>query len=301
MSIANSMKENEIPVRGTPVFICGHPRSGTTLLKSLLDGHSDFLVFPEDTGYLARIAKRPELVPEDGLVWLLDESGCRKLDLEDDEGWRDYSKFDFDAFREQVWLEFRTGKLTHRRALESIMIAYGQQIGQGEKRYWLEKTPGNENHLFLASQWFSEVRALCLVRDPRDVYASYKRKREHEGKALSLQSFICRWGTGVWAWQQWVARNPGGLTIRYEDLVRYPRETLSVICRFLRVGYRMKLERPTLQGNNWVGGSSFSNEFSEISTKPIGRRSVLATAGRLPGPSTPQHSGCPVSIARGSK
>ena len=35
-----------------PVFICGAPRSGTTLLSNLLDGHSELLVLPSETHIL---------------------------------------------------------------------------------------------------------------------------------------------------------------------------------------------------------------------------------------------------------
>lgn len=42
----NSEIDNE--VLGQPVFICGCPKSGTTLLASLLDGHSELLIIPEE-------------------------------------------------------------------------------------------------------------------------------------------------------------------------------------------------------------------------------------------------------------
>ena len=35
-----------------PVFICGAPRSGTTLLSNLLDGHHNLIVFPVETHIL---------------------------------------------------------------------------------------------------------------------------------------------------------------------------------------------------------------------------------------------------------
>src|SRR5690606_37795143 len=34
-----------------PVFICGHHRSGTTLLQELLDGHPELLVLPSEGTY----------------------------------------------------------------------------------------------------------------------------------------------------------------------------------------------------------------------------------------------------------
>ena len=37
------------------IFICGYPKSGTTLLLSLLDSHSELLVFPEEIQYFSRV------------------------------------------------------------------------------------------------------------------------------------------------------------------------------------------------------------------------------------------------------
>src|SRR5215813_2734719 len=45
-----------------PTFICGHQRTGTTLLQNLLDGHPQLLVLPSEGtyftsfGYVARAA-----------------------------------------------------------------------------------------------------------------------------------------------------------------------------------------------------------------------------------------------------
>src|SRR5690606_8473506 len=36
-----------------PVFICGHHRSGTTLLQELLDGHPELLVLPSEGTYFS--------------------------------------------------------------------------------------------------------------------------------------------------------------------------------------------------------------------------------------------------------
>ena len=38
-----------------PVFICGHRRSGTSLMLSLLDNNADFICFPAETGFFYAI------------------------------------------------------------------------------------------------------------------------------------------------------------------------------------------------------------------------------------------------------
>lgn len=39
-----------------PVFVCGHHRTGTTLLRNLLDGHPDVVVLPSEGTYLTSFA-----------------------------------------------------------------------------------------------------------------------------------------------------------------------------------------------------------------------------------------------------
>ena len=48
-------------------FIAGSPRSGTTLMTALLDGHSDLLVFPEEYLYL-----QPSRMPDESTQNVLD-------------------------------------------------------------------------------------------------------------------------------------------------------------------------------------------------------------------------------------
>jgi hypothetical protein len=56
--------------------------------------------------------------------------------------------------------------------LESKVAAYAACTDQAGKLHWVEKTPGNERHLDRLAAWYDDIRAICIVRDPRDVFAS---------------------------------------------------------------------------------------------------------------------------------
>jgi len=49
------MNDNEIEqlkiLRDHPVFLGGHPKSGTSLLRALLDSHPQLVVYPEESGF----------------------------------------------------------------------------------------------------------------------------------------------------------------------------------------------------------------------------------------------------------
>src|SRR5512143_919970 len=41
-------------LRDAPVFIAGHPKSGTSLLRSVLDSHPELVAYPEETSFFRR-------------------------------------------------------------------------------------------------------------------------------------------------------------------------------------------------------------------------------------------------------
>ena len=62
-------------LRDRPVFIGGHPKSGTSLLRSLVDSHPQLVVYPEETmffrGFLPKakgLSLEQKLVLADQLI-----------------------------------------------------------------------------------------------------------------------------------------------------------------------------------------------------------------------------------------
>jgi len=273
---------------GTPIFICGHPKSGTTLLATLLDDHSQLTVFPEETFYLDMLNGSPQRTPGEGMEWLLQEGACRYLSMDivqnELRGDSDYSDFDFETFQKSFGHHFDTGPQTHARVFEALMAAYAHVTSQTGKRYWVEKTPGTERYLRQLKTWYPDLRAIYIVRDPRDVYASYARKKERESEGqrqLSVEEFVARWSRSVWEWRRYSAQDANTLTVRYEDLLRYPQQILSLVCGFLGVEYETVLETPTKIGKPWSGNSMHGDRFSSISTTPIGRWKNLLAPNQL--------------------
>src|SRR5512139_3164150 len=41
-------------LRDSPVFIAGHPKSGTSLLRSVLDSHPELVAYPEESQFFRR-------------------------------------------------------------------------------------------------------------------------------------------------------------------------------------------------------------------------------------------------------
>jgi len=87
------------------------------------------------------------------------------------------------------------------------------------KSFWAEKTPRNARLIHLFLKQFPDAKVLHLVRDPRDVVISLKRRGKSTLEAVNS------WLTSV-APPIAIQNNPRLMHIRYEDLCRKPDVTL---------------------------------------------------------------------------
>jgi hypothetical protein len=263
---------------GSPTFICGFPKSGTTLLLALLDHHPELLVFPEETMF-RKWASTPELW---SLDYLLNETSIQAFQYDEvnwTSGYRSYKDVDFSRFKTLVESRWDTAKLSGKTILETLIFSYGDVTGQAGRKKWVEKTPGTEHLLGEIVQWWPDVRALCIVRDPRDNFAAYyNQKHEHYSPAL----FVKDWSSSVTVWTRFATSYPEHcLSIRYEDLVREPKTILEQICRFLDIQWNDSLLIPTRNGILWSGNSRDFIKFDRISDKPVGKFRRKLSADRI--------------------
>ncbi len=269
-----------------PIFIVGHPKSGTSLLVSLLDGHPQLVVFPPETHFFRLVAGRRrlfhgemgELGPEAVAHYILAHSPVGDLRGVRGEGKGGYDldeqvEFDFEAFAEQVRDRLRTPPHTPARALSGIALAF-QRVSPRHRelddlRGWVEKTPDHWQDVEALHRDFPAARFIHVVRDPRDNYASYAKK--HPG--LSPHAFAHLWRAALRAAERYAAElgTERYFVLRYEDLLRDPDGMTRRLAAFLGIDYVDELRVPSLFGVSWEGNSMWGDRMSGISTAPIGR------------------------------
>lgn len=251
-----------------PLFVCGHPKSGTTLLVSLLDSHPELLVFPEEVvmehvlrestpaGRWARMMERSDVVlPGQGLV-----------DLPN--GRRDYRHIDGEAYLRD--LREAIGAAREDRdyllAVFRVWLKHAPPEKPERLKYMVEKTPTN---MFLYStyrRWFPSARFIHILRDPRDNYVSYVKKRG----GWKLEKFADDWGHSTRLASE-RKDEPHYHVLRYEDLVARPEEEMQRISAFLAVDFNETLLTPTRGGTVWEGNSMFGDNRGAIHAKAAGR------------------------------
>lgn len=200
-------------------FVIGCARSGTTLLRMMLDSHPEVAI-PLETTFLRALARRSDRVGPNGA---LPASAIERI--RSDPGW---SRLDIpDAFLDT---------LRGFGAREMVRRVFHRHASDQRAYRWGDKNPRYVFHVLRIARLLPEARFIHIVRDGRDVATSLVESRF--GPA-TLPAAAARWAHRVS-----VARRQGSLLgparyreISYERLVAHPGEVLQELCGYLELEY----------------------------------------------------------------
>src|SRR5436190_18735778 len=202
-----------------PVIILGVGRSGTTLLRVMLDRSSE-LAIPYETFFVPQLAHRHGRRPD--LDDFLDDLGRLR------------TLYDWGISPDDVRPRLREG-MTTSEAIVAIFETYAER--QGKPR-WGDKTPLYMQQLPLLERLFSDALWVHLVRDGRDAALSFLAlPAGFSGKTWAqprtVAQFAARWKVEIDAARA-LGRRAGGryLELRYEDVVADPARELGRTCEF---------------------------------------------------------------------
>jgi hypothetical protein len=212
---------------GSPIFIVGAQRSGTTMLRLMLNRHPQ-LCIPFESGFIVPFFRR------------LHEYG--------DLGTRDNARRLLgDILRYPLMAQRKPLTVDEEAVLAGPIAGYGDLVNaiflgharsQG-KSQWGDKTPSYVEDLDALWTIFPGCRIVHLVRDGRDVALSNRRL------AWGIQSLPR--AASDWRWKVTLGRRVGSVLapfyreVRYEELVAWPGPTLRGICDFLALPYEQAM------------------------------------------------------------
>jgi hypothetical protein len=195
-------------------FIVGVGRSGTTLLRLMLDAHPD-LAIPTETHVLPALIKTVEETQDPNAALELlaaaptwPNLGLNLTDLAD-------------AFA-------KLHPLTPAAAIRALFGLYA--ANQGKPR-WGDKTPPYRAHMAEIAAALPEARFIHIIRDGRDVALSYRGLWFGPGDDIAAQARF--WTTEIARARAQAQNLPFYLEVKFEDLVTHPQGELSRICAFL--------------------------------------------------------------------
>ena len=275
-------------VKCQPLIISGAPRSGTSLLYNLFDGHSQ-IGWLLNEGYFFEFIYDLRSAKSD--MWLdatrrpIDDfiAGLRDKQLIPPlhEGYRQspaagsVSEFSLQyewsesRFREALDLKSATSVDALWRMLATACLA---GLGIPSKRFACLKAPDYAKSAVAATQTIASARTVVIVRDPIHALDSLKRSRAlRKEKHLSWPQFsLC-----VAEMQAMVARiqecpQDRIHWIRYEDLVSNAHGTMKALAAWIGIEFEDCLLQPTMLSQEWPGISSFKSTAG-IEALPAGR------------------------------
>lgn len=206
-------------------FIVGSPRSGTTLLQSVLLT-CEGLVIPPETQFFAHVRASPPAYADPGRRALQKRlvDYCHSVEM----------AFDEDRFAQE--LKARPAKTGD--VFRALMIAVGVEAGV---EIVGEKSPLHTSHVLEILGMFPGARVLHIVRDPRDVALSWRESWDRTVLAAAL-----RWRRDMQHHELYSDLLPPATyrLLRYEDLVARTEQTAREVSGFLSIPYDPAMCQP---------------------------------------------------------
>ena len=235
---------------GPHFYIIGAQRSGTTLLRLLLNNHPKIAIPEETTFLMPYLGKKlysantiSDSEVEFWIKYLSQNAQFRKWGLPIEK---------MDPIRELT--------LKPKDLVSYHYFAYAKYMN---KKIVGDKTPPFIRKLPSLLAAFPNSKIIHIVRDGRDIYLSLRKLKHHSAKNLSVAAL--EWRIKLEIINQAKQKYPNRfIEVRYEDLISDPDIVLKKICLFLEVEFDSKMM------DFWKGSQKFiGSHHSELIFKPI--------------------------------
>ena len=218
MRLPSLRRRDDAAGRPPAPFVVGANRSGTTLLRMMLDAHPELTIPPET-----------HFVPD--VIRACDDGATADEVVEVMTSHREWGDFGLGA--DEVSERLRAlDPLTAGEALRAFYGLYAERAG---KPRWGEKTPGYATNMVEIQRALPEAHFVHLIRDGRDVALS---AMDRAKKPLTAGQVAKRWQRRITKARKQSRKVDHYLEARYEDLVLDTEPALRRITDFLelRVG-----------------------------------------------------------------
>ncbi|MEV6494127.1 sulfotransferase [Actinoplanes sp. NPDC051633] len=180
----------------SPIFLVGCQRSGTTMLRLVLDSHSRISCGPE-TRFLPDLRR------------IVDER-------------RDWPRLARFGFSREDWL---------RRIADFFGGVHADYARARGKARWADKTPLYALSIDFVTEVFPDAQIVHVIRDGRDVVVSHRKRFGY----WSAVKCVVKWPRYIRTARAFGAALPAGQyhELRYEEAVRDPDKSLRALFEFL--------------------------------------------------------------------
>lgn len=214
----------------SPIFIIGTERSGTNLLRLMLNAHSAISVPhpPHIMKFFSPLESLYGELGDDGNFRRLITDVCRMVELHT-------YPWGIQLNREQVFYG-----VPERNLLNIYFQIYNQYLAHTGKRRWACKSTFMIEHVAEIRRYYPDARFIFMVRDGRDVAVSAKKSIFNH---FHVYYSAVRWQREQRLGLDWLAKLPPEqiTLLKYEELIGDPEATIRQLCRFLGEGFEEQM------------------------------------------------------------
>jgi len=263
------------------IILTGHRKSGTTMLHSLFDQHEGINLYPVDISIL--YAYFPVFTNNKNLS--IDQLKSRLNHVIQNSLKRNISNY------HQIEELINKYLLQLNKVINHIDLRSRADVIKGIHEAWISsqfdvdrtlpfviKETSQSIHFEYYRNRFPDLKMVCLIRDPRDNYASIKSGIDSyysnfgEDINTTLSSVINRVQIDFRsAWINQKEFPDSFLSIRYEDLVNDPMNYMLKISNFLGLEFSESMLIPTIMGQVYKGNNFDGKKFNSISSQQVGK------------------------------
>lgn len=209
-------------------FIIGMPRSGTKLLRELLNNHSEIFIPEVETLFIPKLLKK-----FGGLILTKKNIRSAIIEIKKSLFFMNYTKKNtFDLKK------LNTNNINIVNLINTFYVELAVQKNIAPKIIG-DKSPNYINNIPLISSYFPESKFIHIVRDPRDYALSVKKTWNK-----SLLRSIFKWSKGINEFQKAFLENKENMVeIRYEDLIENPRSEIIKCIKLLDLKYEEGMDQ----------------------------------------------------------
>ena len=217
------LKGRSVPEHPAP-FIVGVGRSGTTLLRMMLDAHPD-LTIPPETHFLN------PLIQASGKLRFNPRTATKAIVNDERRRWNDFGLEEADllAAFEQV-KPFNTS--------DAMRAFYELYAARHDKSRWGDKTPDYIRKMRKLQKTLPEARFIHVIRDGRDAGLSQNARIAKRGKdPVPPREMARRWRKRIIKSRIDAEEVEHYMEVRYEDMISDTEGVLRRICEHIDLPY----------------------------------------------------------------
>jgi hypothetical protein len=268
----------------SPIFLLGNHKSGTSLLRSLFDGHKDLYVVPFESH------------PFQILNYWINYPYCkmRPIDLDFDRfksnilNWIHYQNKNNDRYADSILNNFINESLLNdylvkmkkpissqkdyfERYFKGIFASSNKGQEMPENLRLVEKSVENFEFAVDLQKMYPNAKFIHIVRNPYSNLVSFRKYKTINYKYPLIKPIVDSINSSYYFAFRYGKLIENYFLLKYEDLLLRTNEIMADLCDFLKIDFSDTLLTPTKfnGASPWSGNSIFNIQHKGISVDSL--------------------------------